>query len=713
MASNPRTFHFRSLLTFVILSLLVVSMLLVWVVSLVYFKRSVDDLAAAVITQASSRVSYRLEQFFAQAADESAFCAQALSSQSITARDFPKLARTILPSFERRRDLTRVYFGLQATNRPADYFMLERVGRDYVLREGINISGKGRRLDRVYKPEGRKWLQLTNASDADYDPNYDPRQRPFFIQAQAKGEPGWTPAYEFWSRRSGHAVTGLTYTAPVWDAAENFAGAVGVDLETGVLNAFLRKLDSDMPGYAFITEETTAGRLRVVAHPAPLPSSQTATNVLALSVRQFYDPVVVSMFENLPDSYELLAMRGDQPFEFMVSGERYWGSFLRPPGTTHWLICIAIPRIELTSWVRYYAIWYVIIFLSVLVAAILAILQISHRAAQPLWQLHHDAEAVGRLEFAATSESHTRIFEIGQLAGAMDRMKSNLRSFQKYVPADVVGDLVRSGHEATLGGENILVSIYFSDIADFTSTSEKLPPEELVAHLGRYLSAMSEGIAKSGGTVDKFIGDAVMAFWNAPRRTEEHAFHACTAALSNLQRLKELQVAWRERGQPLFNTRIGLHTGHVIVGNIGSEWRMNYTIIGDSVNLASRLESLNKFYGTSIIASAATIGGAGDRVLSRPLDQVNVKGKSAGVTVHEVLALQSDATTQQRELSERTSAAFAAYLARDFSTAETLYAKLQEQFPEDQVAEILRKRCHAFSTTPPAEDWDGIYRISS
>ena len=139
---------------------------------------------------------------------------------------------------------------------------------------------------------------------------------------------------------------------------------------------------------------------------------------------------------------------------------------------------------------------------------------------------------------------------------------------------------------------------------------------------------------------------------------------------------------------------------------------MNYTIIGDSVNLASRLESLNKFYCTRIIASAATVAAAGDSVVTRPLDQVNVKGKSTGVIVHELLALKSDATDLQRELSQRTTAAFAAYRARDFVLAERLYADLQDRFPDDHAAEILRQRSRAFVATPPAEDWDGVYRIS-
>src|SRR5262249_26375049 len=156
------------------------------------------------------------------------------------------------------------------------------------------------------------------------------------------------------------------------------------------------------------------------------------------------------------------------------------------------------------------------------------------------------------------------------------------------------------------GGEHRRLTIYFSDIADFTSISESMPPEALVAHLGEYLQAMSEQVLAAGGTVDKYIGDAVMAFWGAPLENAEHDRGAGTAAVRNQQPLRKLRERWQAEGKPPFRARIGIHTGEVIVGNIGSAARLNYTVIGDAVNLASRLEGLNKYYDTSILISEST-----------------------------------------------------------------------------------------------------------
>jgi adenylate cyclase len=708
MLKPLHTYNFRSLLTVVILSLLVFSMGLVGVVSVLFAKASVEQLAGVVIHQSSQQVFIRLQQFFRQATDESALCVRRLEGQSIAAADFPRLAWDILPSFDLHQDLSRVYLGLSNTG---EYFMLERQGPDCQLREGVEVA-PGQRQERLYRAGKHGW-ELTTNRLAD---NYDPRQRPFFQQAHTTGTNGWTEAYEFFHKRGSNAVTGLTYTAPVHGLEGQFVAALGVDLETGVLNSFLKDLDDNVPGYSFLIQAQRDGRRRVVAHPHPASAHPwpSGTNRLDLDVGTFDDPALQALLANLGESFEQLARRTPQTqriYEFTVDGEPYWGSCAVPPGDARWLVGMVVPRFEVMHDVRRYALWYLATFGGVLLLAALAILPIARRASQPLLQLFREAEAVGRLEFAAGPIGDTRILEIRALSGAMSRMKTNLRSFQKYVPAEVVGDLVRSGQEAALGGEKLVATVYFSDIADFTATAERMEPEALVAHLGQYLGVMSEGIRQHGGTVDKFIGDAVMAFWNAPRPEAAHALHACEAALANQRRLDELAGHWQTRQLPPLHTRIGLHTGPVIVGNIGSEWRMNYTIIGDSVNLASRLESLNKFYGTRILVSQATLDQAGPALLARPLDCVNVKGKSHGVIIHELLARHAQASPAQIESAQFTAEAFALYRENRFADAQEIYARLVTTWPADHAAEILRRRCHAFAAQPPSADWDGIYRL--
>ena len=218
-------------------------------------------------------------------------------------------------------------------------------------------------------------------------------------------------------------------------------------------------------------------------------------------------------------------------------------------------------------------------------------------------------------------------------------MKAGLRSFQKYVPADLVRALLASGAEARLGGERKVLTVLFSDIAGFTGLAEKLDPEKLVDILAEYLEVMSQEIAETGGTVDKYIGDAIMAFWGAPRELPDHSVAACVAAMRMQERLLELREHAEQAGAPPLHMRTGIHSGELIVGNIGSESRLSYTAMGDTVNLSSRLEGLNSFYGTAVLISEATFKAAEQEIVARPLERVSVKGRSKGTLVYELLGL--------------------------------------------------------------------------
>ncbi len=188
------------------------------------------------------------------------------------------------------------------------------------------------------------------------------------------------------------------------------------------------------------------------------------------------------------------------------------------------------------------------------------------------------------------------------------------------------------------------LTILFSDLVGFTTISEDLSPENLIHLLNEYFSTMTDIILNCKGTVDKYIGDAIMAFWGAPLPIKDHAAKACQAALAMKKAIAPLQETWQERGLPLLGTRLGIHTGQAIVGNVGSRDRFNYTVMGDTVNLASRLEGVNKIYGTSILVSESTHQQAGTAFLFRELDLVQVKGRLQPVTIYELLGRQEDQT---------------------------------------------------------------------
>lgn len=288
-------------------------------------------------------------------------------------------------------------------------------------------------------------------------------------------------------------------------------------------------------------------------------------------------------------------------------------------------------------------------------------------------------------------------------------MKTGLRSFQKYVPEELVRSLIESGEEAELGGSRKELTVFFSDIVGFTSISEQLTPDRLVALLAVYLEEMTGEILRSGGTVDKYIGDAIMAFWGAPRSHETPALSACRAALANQARLEALRVRWEQEGLPPLRARIGLHTGEAIVGNFGSPRRLDYTAIGDTVNVASRLEGLNRVYGTEILISKATRRAVGEMMITRPIDRVAVKGRKEGLLVYELLGEVGGPADSEAPLHDRYVEALNLYFEKDWKAAAEGFESAIGDGPNNSAAILMRERCKQLLVNPPSADWDGVF----
>ncbi len=269
--------------------------------------------------------------------------------------------------------------------------------------------------------------------------------------------------------------------------------------------------------------------------------------------------------------------------------------------------------------------------------------------------------------------------------------------------------VLASGREATLGGEVRTLSVVFSDLAGFTTLAESMEPDALVRTLGGYLDAMTTTLTEGGGTVDKFIGDGIMSFWNAPLDDPHHARRACLAALACQRALRELAEDPSHAWVANTKTRFGIATGEVVVGNVGTPDRMNYTAMGDAVNLSARLESLNKQYGTVVMAAESAVSLVGDVVLARPIDVVAVQGKAQGVKVYELVALASEATDAQRTLARLCAEALEKYLRREFSAAASAWQAALECAPGDSVATIMRARALAYVSAPPPPEWSGVY----
>jgi len=294
-----------------------------------------------------------------------------------------------------------------------------------------------------------------------------------------------------------------------------------------------------------------------------------------------------------------------------------------------------------------------------------------------------------------------------------EREKRFIRSaFSYYLSPEVIDDLLTNPDKLKLGGDRKEVTIFFSDLQGFTSMSERMPPEQLVALLNAYLTEMSDIIMRFRGTIDKFEGDAIMAFFGAPVDYPDHAISACLASLEMQNRLAELNKKWQKEDKPELICRMGLNTGSVLVGNMGSSRRMDYTIIGDEVNLASRLEGANKAYGTKIMISESAYLKVQEMVEVRELDLIQVVGKERPVRVYELLAKKGELAEEKKELVNIFSQGLELYRKREFEKGLELFKRCLGIDPKDSPSQIYLQRCQSYLEEPPPMDWDGVFRLT-
>ena len=335
----------------------------------------------------------------------------------------------------------------------------------------------------------------------------------------------------------------------------------------------------------------------------------------------------------------------------------------------------------------------------------------------PLAALAAAARRVGRGDLDARVKAEGRD-EIAEVSRAFNEMTDGLKqgvfvknAFKRYLSSTVVEQIIKDPSALSVGGEEREMTVFFSDMSGFTSISENMPPRKLVGFINEYLGAMTDSIFLQDGTLDKYVGDAVMAFWNAPVAQEDHARRACWAALDNRSRLKEMCRGWAERGLPQFDIRIGVNTGRMVVGNMGSAEHMGYTVIGDAVNTGARMEQANKIYGTHILISEATRRGAGGAVEAREIDLLELRGKKNAIRVYELLGLPGqidDARLRGYRIYEE---GLAEFRKKNWDEAEKLFRAALGVLGEDKASSVLLQRVLVFRRHPPPDDWDGVFRL--
>ena len=338
---------------------------------------------------------------------------------------------------------------------------------------------------------------------------------------------------------------------------------------------------------------------------------------------------------------------------------------------------------------------------------------------RPVEKLALAAKNIGSGKFNTKVDIRTGD-ELEALGNAFNSMVDGLKerdfiksTFERYVSPAVATEIINNPDMLNLGGERKTLTIFFADIGNFTNLSETLQPEEVVIRLNEYFHGMNDAIMEYNGTIDKFQGDSVIAFWGAPIAQENHALFACQAAIKCRRFINKLEEEWVAWGLPPRTYRFGINTGKVVVGNIGSTTRFEYTVIGDDVNLASRLEGANKDYGTQIMISEATYSLVKETLIAREMDIIRVVGKTEPIKVYELVEEKENVDEEKTRIIKHFEAGIYAYRSCQWEEAISSFEHVLQLSPDDNPAKVYIQRCREYKQVAPAKDWDGVYTLST
>jgi adenylate cyclase len=521
---------------------------------------------------------------------------------------------------------------------------------------------------------------------------YDPRLRDWYKDAAIKKSTALSTPYIF----SSSGLPGITIASPFYKDGV-LTGVVAVDITLDNLSQFLAARVVSPRAMSLIIDEQE----KVIAN-----------SNLKEQVKLINNKVNLKHIGALDSDLPALAMvqqakvSDKNNFTFMhpTTEEEYAVSFssFASDANKRWQVLILAPLDDFSGPLKENNKRLLIFGTLAIILQILFIYFLSRLIAKPLERLERKVNNVRELSADSQNQMITSpIREISSLSRAVDTLDHAVRSFAAFVPVSLVKHLIESDQQLQLGGESRFLTVMFCDVEAFSTLAESSPSNELLTRISAYLEVVTLAVNEEQGTIDKFIGDAAMAFWGAPAPLHDHAWHACAAAVRISQRMATLNAQWVAEGLAPLQIRIGIHCDAMMVGNIGSKHRMSYTVMGDAVNLTSRLEEINKDYGTQICVSQSIYREIGERLTLRPIDEVTVKGRRTALNIYELFGVidsndTSRALETNAEIIEQcnlTKLAYQAYADKNWKKAASLYEELFNRFPKDHLAANMLMRC--------------------
>jgi len=562
---------------------------------------------------------------------------------------------------------------------------------------------RGRRVERWRFLDAQKH-ELSNAEDLDEE--YDPRKRPWYVGAQKSDAAFITGNYVFASVPQ----IGMSVARRVGDANGTVFGA---DLTLTSVSRYLAGVrtrvlsnESEAEIAIFNRDEQLLGHSDSAAYERLLNSSETPRVPRVGEVGRRVMPRVMAVSRQLGPG--ALRITGDDGALWLCRVAKVPPAFGEDA-----YVALAVPVDEVLGPLARSARQTLAMSLGVVLAFLPVVYLAAGAISAPLRRLTGEIAGLQAFDVKSTPPERSRIAEIQDLAGALASAKSMLGAFAKYVPKNLVRQIVASGDEPRLGGERRPLTVFFSDVKDFTTISEQVAPERLMEFTSEYLEGLVNLILEHRGTVDKFVGDQIMAYWNAPTPNPDHAADGCRAVLACRDWSNAQNERWAREGTPVLYTRFALHLGDAIVGNVGSSDRMDYTVVGATINLGSRIEGLNKVYGTQVLITHPVAQAIGSRFVHRPVDRVLPKGAVHPLDVHELVGAAGDVDARTVDRCKAWSAFYVRYLGHQWDACAEELATFVAHFGEDMLTRVYADRLRAFKANPPPADWDGVMRYTT
>ncbi len=495
----------------------------------------------------------------------------------------------------------------------------------------------------------------------------------------------------------------ISVRIPIFRGVE-FLGCASANITMDVLSRFLDKHRASAGSTTFIADRNNG---KIIAFPDKQRAVRIDNGALRIATLADIDDPVVR------EAHRQHVRAGTDRFEFRspANGDDFVAAFANFPGGfgQPWQVITLTPIDDFVGTLKSANRLMMGVIFALTMIELFFIYFASTRLSRPVENVSRQLQDIESLNFDAPARPPSHIEEIAKLESAASLLRTSLKSFSSFVPLDVVRQLIKSGIPLTPGVEPRFLTVFFSDLENFSSHAETLAPDDLLVQISTYLEQVSSAIAAEGGTVDKFIGDGVMAFWNAPVERPDHVLRGCTAALRAARRMERINDVWQAEGRPRIRLRVGLNCANVLVGNVGSATRLNYTALGDGVNVASRLEGINKLFGTTICISDSTYDQAKADIIARPMKRVQVKGRKTKFMIYELLALRASDDPEVKvrdrdgQLSAMTWQASQKFETGDLAAAERLYRDILREFPEDALARFMLAECGGKEGSNPAD----------